>query len=84
MLDRFLTHKGDKPGDDLTLGDAVDTQSVMPHGTPQQVKDEVRQRLYDLAPGWGYVLNTVHNIQGDVPPESIMALVEALDEYGWY
>ncbi len=71
-------------GDELTFWGAVDTQSVMPHGTPQQVKDEVRQRIDDLAPGGGYVLGTVHNIQGDVPPENIMALVEALDEYGWY
>jgi len=71
-------------GDELTFWGAVDTQSVMPHGTPQQIKDEVKQRLDDLAPGGGYVLNTVHNIQGDVPPENIMALAEALDEYGWY
>jgi len=71
-------------GDDLTFWGGIDTQNVMPYGTPQQVKDEVKRRLDDLAPGGGYVLNTVHNIQGDVPPENIMAMVEALDEYGWY
>ncbi|MCD6351624.1 MAG: hypothetical protein J7M26_05850 [Armatimonadetes bacterium] len=71
-------------GDRLTFWGAVDTQHVLPHGTPQEVKDEVRRRIEDLAPGGGYVLNSVHNIQADVPPENIFAMLEALDEYGWY
>ncbi len=70
-------------GDALTFWGGIDTQDVLPHGTPQEVKDEVRRRIDDLAPGGGYVLNTVHNIQPDVPPENILALVEALEEYGW-
>jgi len=71
-------------GDDVTFWGAVDTQKVMPNGTPADVIDEVRRRIDDLAPGGGYVLNTSHNIQADVPPENILAMVEALDEYGWY
>lgn len=71
-------------GDALTFWGGIDTQRVMPRGTPQAVKDEARRRIDDLAPGGGYVLNTSHNIQADVPPENILALVEALDEYGWY
>lgn len=71
-------------GDAVTFWGAIDTQRVLPRGTPQDVKDEVRRRIDDLAPGGGYVLNTSHNIQADVPPENILALVEALDEYGWY
>lgn len=71
-------------GDVLTFWGGIDTQRVMPRGTPQAVKDEARRRIDDLAPGGGYVLNTSHNIQADVPPENILALVEALDEYGWY
>ncbi len=71
-------------GDALSFWGAVDTQDVLPHGTPQQVKDETRRRIEDLAPGGGYVLDSVHNIQADVPPENIMAMYEARDEYGWY
>ena len=71
-------------GADVTFWGGIDTQHVMPHGTPQDVKDEVRRRIDDLAPGGGYVLNTSHNIQADVPAANILALVEALDEYGWY
>jgi uroporphyrinogen decarboxylase len=72
-------------GKDITFwGGGVDTQRVLPYGTPQQVRDEVKRRIDDLAPGGGFVFATVHNIQNDVPPENIMAMVETLREYGVY
>ncbi len=72
-------------GKDLTFyGGGVDTQKVLPHGTPAQVRDEVRRRLDDLAPGGGFIFNTVHNIQADVPPENIVAMWETLREHGIY
>jgi uroporphyrinogen decarboxylase len=72
-------------GDVLTFwGGGVDTQGVLPSGTPQQVKDDVRRTVETLAPGGGYVFGAVHNIQADVPPENIVAVWEALQEYGVY
>jgi uroporphyrinogen decarboxylase len=72
-------------GRDLIFwGAGVDTQGILPRGTPQQVKDDVRRNIEILAPGGGYVFNTVHNIQADVPPENIVAMWEALQEYGVY
>ncbi len=72
-------------GRSLTFyGGGVDTQDVLPHGTPQQVREEVKRRVEDLAPGGGFIFNTVHNIQADVPPENIMAMWEALQDYGSY
>jgi uroporphyrinogen decarboxylase len=72
-------------GRDLTFyGGGVDTQHVLPHGTPQEVRDEVKQRIDDLAPEGGFIFNTVHNIQADVPPENIVAMWEALREFGVY
>jgi uroporphyrinogen decarboxylase len=65
-------------------GGGVDTQRVLPRGTPAEVRDEVRRRIEDLAPGGGFIFNTVHNIQADVPPANIMAMWEALREYGVY
>ena len=51
-------------GNDLVFwGGGVDTQGVLPNGTPQQVKDDVRRNIEALAPGGGFVFNTVHNIQ---------------------
>lgn len=72
-------------GQDLTFyGGGVDTQRVLPHGTPQEVRDEVKRRIDDFAPGGGFIFNTVHNIQADVPPENIMAMWETLREHGVY
>jgi uroporphyrinogen decarboxylase len=59
-------------------GGGVDTQGVLPTGTVQQVRDDVRRNIDALAPGGGYVFNTVHNIQADVPPENIMAMWQEL------
>jgi uroporphyrinogen decarboxylase len=72
-------------GKDVTFyGGGVDTQHVLPHGTPQEVRDEVKRRIDDLAPGGGFIFNTVHNIQADVPPENIVAMWEAMREFGVY
>jgi uroporphyrinogen decarboxylase len=72
-------------GKDLTFyGGGVDTQQVLPRGAPAQVREEVRRRIEDLAPGGGFIFNTVHNIQADVPPENIIAMWEAMREFGRY
>jgi uroporphyrinogen decarboxylase len=65
-------------------GGGVDTQGVLPKGTPEQVREDVKRNVAALAPGGGYVFNTVHNIQADVPPENIMAMLETLWEVGCY
>ena len=66
-------------GRDLVFwGGGVDTQGVLPNGAPQAVKDDVRRNVEALAPGGGFVFNTVHNIQADVPPANIVAMWEAL------
>jgi uroporphyrinogen decarboxylase len=76
--------KRDYGRDIVFWGGGVDTQDVLPHGTPAEVRDDVRRNIEALAPGGGFVFNTVHNIQADVPSENILAMVEALREYGVY
>ena len=72
-------------GDELVFwGGGIDTQHVLPNGTPNEIRDEVKRRIDDLAPGGGFIFATVHNIQADVPPANIMAMWEALQEYGGY
>lgn len=71
-------------GDAISFWGGIDTHYLLPRATPQQVKDEVRRRIEELAPGGGYILNSVHNIQADVPPENIVAMVEALHDSGKY
>ncbi len=67
-------------GDKIAFWGAVDTSYVLPRGTPEEVGAEVRRRISDLAPGGGYVLGSVHNIQAEVPPENICAMWEAADK----
>jgi len=72
-------------GQDIVFwGGGVDTQHVLPFGTPEDVADEVRRRIDDLAPGGGFVFAAVHNIQALVPPENIVTLFETALEYGKY
>ena len=72
-------------GKDITFwGGGVDTQYILPSGTPQQVADEVKRRIDDLAPGGGFVFAAVHNIQAFVPPENIVALFDTAMQYGAY
>ncbi len=72
-------------GSDLTIwGGSCDNQIVMPFGTTQQVREETRKRIEDLAPGGGFIFAPIHVIQNGVPPENIMAWWETLQEYGTY
>ncbi len=72
-------------GDDICFwGGGVETQHVLPTGTPEQVRDNVRANIEALAPGGGWVFTTIHNILPDVPPENIMAMWETLQACGGY
>lgn len=71
-------------GDQLVFWGGIDTQHVLPRGSVEEVRQEVRRRIGDLAPGGGYVLGAVHNIQPDVPPENIWAMYEAARQVGRY
>ena len=69
-------------GDDITLwGGGADTRSVLNWKSPEEVKKHVKELLEIFAPGGGYVWNTVHNILPDVPPENIVAMLDAVHEY---
>jgi uroporphyrinogen decarboxylase len=71
-------------GKDLVFWGGIDTQYALPLGSVGEVKDEVKRRIDDLAPGGGFVFNTVHNIQLDVPVENLIAMFEGFDEYCKY
>ena len=71
-------------GRDISFWGGIDTQRVLPRGTPAEVREEVRRRIGDLGPGGGYVLGAVHNIQSEVPVENILAMVEAARDLGRY
>ena len=61
-------------------GGGVDTQGVFAFGTPQQVREQVKRQVGILNENGGFVFNTVHNIQANVPFENVVAMLEALKE----
>jgi hypothetical protein len=72
-------------GDRLVFwGGGVDTQHTLPFGTPEEVREEVAERLRLFAPGGGYVFNPIHNVQAKTPVENLIAMFEAVREYGKY
>jgi len=71
-------------GGRLAFCGGIDSQWVLPHGTPADVRREVRRRIKDLAPGGGYILASVHCIQPDVPVENLCAMFEEAVVAGRY
>ncbi|MCX6090512.1 MAG: hypothetical protein NTX88_09150 [Candidatus Atribacteria bacterium] len=67
-------------GKDLCFWGGVDTTRVLPLGTPDEVRREVRKRISELGPD-GYILTAVHDIQPDVPPENVIAMYQEAGKY---
>jgi len=72
-------------GDQLVFwGAACDCQGTLTFGTPEDVAREVEENIRVLAPGGGYVLTSVHNIQAGVPPENVIAMFDTALSAGRY
>ena len=68
-------------GKDIVFwGGGVDTQKVLPTGTQQQVRDQVKKNMEIFSKDGGFVFAVVHNLQADVPTENVIALLEAFHE----
>lgn len=70
-------------GDKLAFIGGIDISHAMP-GTIDDVVDEVKRRIVELAPGGGYILAPSNHLQADVPPENVIALFDAARKYGTY
>jgi len=71
-------------GEKICFHSAVDNQHTLPFGTPEQIRDEVRERFKALGPGGGFIFCTAHNIQADTPLSNVEALFEAYRDIGRY
>jgi uroporphyrinogen decarboxylase len=71
-------------GDRVTFWGGVDTQHLLPYGSPQEVADGVKRLIDIMAPGGGFILAAVHNLRPEVPPENLVALFDTAWEYGQY
>jgi hypothetical protein len=65
-------------------GGGVDTQKTLPFGAPEQIRQEVRQRMAIFGPGGGFVFNPIHNVQAGIPIENLLALYEAVESFRDY
>ncbi len=72
-------------GERITFwGGGIDTQRVLPFGTPEEVRAMVRERIEVFGAGGGFVWNSIHNVQAGVPVENLLAVYEAVAEYRPY
>jgi len=62
-------------------GGGVDTQKVLPFGTPAEVREQVLRRCEIFAPGGGFVFNTIHNVQAETPVANLVAMLDAVHEF---
>ncbi|MCL5005556.1 MAG: methyltransferase [Acidobacteria bacterium] len=66
-------------GKDLVFwGGGCNTQEILPKGTPEAIRRHVRKQVDIFSPKGGFVFQQVHNILADVPPENIVAMLEAV------
>ena len=67
-------------GSDLTFwGGGCDTRDILPNASPEQVAEHVRRQVAILSPGGGFVFQQVHNVLADVPPENVVAMLDAVN-----
>lgn len=72
-------------GDRITFwGGGIETQNTLPFGTPDEVREEVRDRIQTFGQGGGFVFSAVHNIQPQTPVENLLAVYRAIHEFGGY
>jgi hypothetical protein len=62
-------------------GGGIDTQITLPYSTPGKIREEVLRLCEIFAKDGGFVFNTVHNIQANVPVENITAMIDAVREF---
>jgi uroporphyrinogen decarboxylase len=71
-------------GNRIVLWGGIDSQRVLPGGCTGDVERAVKRLLREAAPGGGLVVCAVHNIQADVPAENVVAMYDAVQQWGHY
>ena len=71
-------------GKNIAFCGGIDSHRILPFGTVADVRAEVRRVMQILGHGGGYMLGAVHTIMNDVPAENVLAMVDAVEEFGQY
>jgi uroporphyrinogen decarboxylase len=71
-------------GKNIVFCGGIDTHRILPFGNVEEVRQEVRRVMQILGPGGGCMIGAVHTVMNDVPPENVLAMVDAVEEFGHY
>ena len=71
-------------GNNIVFCGGIDTHRILPYGSPAEVRQEVKRVIDILGPGGGCMIGAVHTVMNDVPPENVLAMVDAVEEFGHY
>ncbi len=69
-------------GNNIVFCGGIDSHRILPFGSVEDVRQEVRRVIQILGPGGGCMIGAVHTVMNDVPPENILAMVDAVEEFG--
>lgn len=69
-------------GDQIVFwGGGIDTQQTLPFGSPEEIREQVRERMQIFGRGGGFIFNSIHNVQARIPVENLMVLYQAVQEF---
>ena len=71
-------------GSNIVFCGGIDTRHILPFGSVEEVREEVRRVMQILGPGGGCMIAAVHTVMDDVPPENVLAMADAVEEFGYY
>ena len=71
-------------GNNIVFCGGIDSHRILPYGSVSDVREEVRRVIQLLGPGGGCMIGAVHTVMNDVPPENVLAMVDAVEEFGHY
>jgi len=72
-------------GDRITFwGGGIDTQQMLPFGSPDDIRRQVHENMLTFGQGGGFVFNPIHNVQARIPLENLLALYEAVRDFRPY
>jgi uroporphyrinogen decarboxylase len=71
-------------GNNIVFCGGIDSHRILPFGSVAEVREEVQRVIQILGPGGGCMIGAVHTVMNDVPPENVLAMVDAVEEFGHY
>ena len=71
-------------GKEMFFYGGIDVQETLPWGSMEDVRAEVRARIWEMGHGGGYLVSSSHRLEHDVPTENVLAMIDEVHEYGVY